>query len=29
LYFSYIKSDPGANENENNDLPGRVPLPGD
>jgi len=28
LYFSYIKSDPGVNENENNDLPGRVPLPG-
>ncbi len=29
LYFSYIKSDPGVNENENKDLPGRVPLPGD
>jgi len=28
LYFSYIKSDPGANENENKNLTGSVPLPG-
>jgi parvulin-like peptidyl-prolyl isomerase len=28
LYFSYIKSDPGVNDNENENLSGSDPLPG-